>query len=100
MNEERTNAYLADRSTGLFPIVQGPLQGRFKGEGQQDPAARSGDCYSSEGDIARVEWYMPSKKLSLCHVLLVWLLTWYTAGVSNVRSHVSTAQERCPGEEG
>ena len=43
MNEERTNAYPADRNTGVFPIVQGPLQGRFKGEGQQDPAARSGD---------------------------------------------------------
>ena len=43
MNEERMNAYLADRSTGLSLLVQALLQGYFKGEGQQDTAARSGD---------------------------------------------------------
>ena len=43
MNEERTNAYPADRKNGLSPIVQSPLQGYLEGEGQQDPPARSGD---------------------------------------------------------
>lgn len=57
-------------------------------------------CYSPEGDIARVEWYRPSKKLSLCYIFLVTLSPWYTAGASNVRSHVSTARQICPGEEG
>ena len=41
MQEERTNAYPADRNTTLSPIVQSPLQEYFEGEGQQDPAARS-----------------------------------------------------------
>ena len=43
MNEERTNAYPADRNTDLSPIVQGPLEGYSMGGGQQDPAARSED---------------------------------------------------------
>lgn len=43
MDEERTNAHPADKDAGLSPIVQGPLQWYVKGEGQKDPAARSGD---------------------------------------------------------
>lgn len=57
-------------------------------------------CYNSEGDIARVEWYTPSKKLFLCYIFLAKLSPWYTAGASNVPSHVSTAPKRCPSEEG
>lgn len=57
-------------------------------------------CYSLEGDITRVEGYMLSKKLTLCFVLLVSLSPLYMLGVSNIRSHVSTAQERFPGDEG